>query len=94
MLVLCDLAHKICSITSLAASPGRTRRRETMPPARRNVFIHSVHSTQSELFAMGPVQFSQPRGVTENWFTKPGFWENFVCFPRKNSKTQSSLNFL
>ena len=48
----------------------------------------------SELFAMGPVQFRWPRGVAENSFTKPGFWEHFVDFPRKNSKTQSSLNFL
>ena len=51
-------------------------------------------SPLSELFAMGPVQFSWPRGVTENSFTKPGFWEGCVGFPRKNSKTQSSLNFL
>ena len=44
---------------------------------------------------IGPVQFSWPRGVAENWFTKPGFWEHFVSFfPRKRSKTQSSLNFL
>ena len=48
----------------------------------------------SELFAIGPVQFSWPRGGAENWFTKLGFWEDFVHFPRKNSKTQSSLNFL
>ena len=40
------------------------------------------------------VQFSWPRGVAENWFTKPGFWEKYVDFPRQNSKTQSSLNFL
>ena len=43
---------------------------------------------------MGPVQFSWPRGVAENWFTKSSFWEHFVGFPEKNSKTQSSLNFL
>ena len=50
---------------------------------------------RSELFAMRPVQFSPPRGVAENSFTKPGFGEHFVSiFPRKNSKTQSSLNFL
>ena len=46
----------------------------------------------SKLFAMGPVQFSWPRGVAENVFTKPGFWEHFVDFPRKQ-QTQSSLNF-
>ena len=32
--------------------------------------------------------------MAENSFTEPGFWEHFVSFPRKNSKTQSSLNFL
>ena len=49
----------------------------------------------SEPFAIGPVQFRWPRGVAENSFTKPGFWEHFVgFFPRKNSKTQSSLNLL
>ena len=32
--------------------------------------------------------------MAENSFTNPGFWEHFVIFPRKNSKTQSSLNFL
>ena len=32
--------------------------------------------------------------MAENWFTKPGFREHFINFPRKNSKTQSSLNFL
>ena len=48
----------------------------------------------SELLAAGLVQFSCPRGVSENPFTKPGFWEHFVDFsPWKNSKTQSSLNF-
>ena len=35
---------------------------------------------KSEPFAIGPVQFSWPRGVAENWFTKPGFWEHFVSF--------------
>ena len=34
----------------------------------------------SEPFATGPVQFSGPRGVAENWFTKPGFWEHCVSF--------------
>ena len=43
---------------------------------------------------MGPVQFRWPHGVAENSFTKLGFGENFVDFPRKKSKTQSSLNFL
>ena len=49
----------------------------------------------SEPFAMGPVQFRRPRRVAENWFTKPGFWGAFCqFFLGKNSKTQSSLNFL
>ena len=47
-------------------------------------------------FARGPVQFSWPRGVAENWFTsKPGFWEHFGNLSYgKNSQTESSLNFL
>ena len=32
--------------------------------------------------------------MAERWLTKPGFWEHFVSFSRKNSKTQSSLNLL
>ena len=47
----------------------------------------------SEPFAMRPVQFSWPRRVAENWLTKPGFGEHFVSFPRRNSRTQSSLIF-
>ena len=39
----------------------------------------------SELFAMGPVQFSWPRGVAENSFTKPGFWEHFVDFSQEKT---------
>ena len=35
---------------------------------------------ESELSAMGPVQFRWPRGVAEKWFTKPGSWEHFVSF--------------
>ena len=42
---------------------------------------HLYHfGINSELFGIGPVQFSWPRGVAENWFTKPGFWEHFVDF--------------
>ena len=49
----------------------------------------------SEPFAIGPVQFSWPRRVAENWFTKPGFFGSILSvFPMKSSKTQSSLNFL
>ena len=39
-----------------------------------------------ELCAMGPVQFSWPRGVAENWFTKLGLGEHFVGFPTKTAK--------
>ena len=62
----------------------------------RKRFLHSAaYECLSGLFAMGPVQFSCPRGVAENSFTKPGFWEHFVDFTqKKSSKTQSSLNFL
>ena len=43
--------------------------------------------TFQELFAMGPAQFSWPRGVAENSFTKPGFWELFCrFFPGKTAK--------
>ena len=48
----------------------------------------------SEPFALGPVQFSWPCGVAENWFTKPGFGSILSVFSRRKSKTQSSLNFL
>ena len=53
----------------------------------------------SEPFAIVPVQFSRPRGVAQNWFTEPGFWEHLVNFSKEKqqntlSKTQSSLNFL
>ena len=40
----------------------------------------------SEPFAIGPVQFSWPRGAAGNWFTKPGFWEHFVSFLEKKAK--------
>ena len=43
---------------------------------------------------MGPVRFSWPRGVAENWFTKLGFVSILLIFRRKNSKAQSSLDFL
>ena len=55
----------------------------------------SRRNYESELFAIGPVQFSRPRGVAENWFTKPEFWEHVVDFSQeKQRKTQSSFNFL
>ena len=44
------------------------------------IFAGVEYLNMSELFAMGPVQFSWPRGVAENSFTKPGFWEHFVDF--------------
>ena len=40
----------------------------------------------SELFAMGPAQFSCPRGVAENSFTKPGFSEHFVDFSQEKQQ--------
>ena len=33
-----------------------------------------------ELFAMGPVQFSRPRGVAKNWLAELDFGEHFVSF--------------
>ena len=39
-----------------------------------------------ELFAMGPVQLSLPRGVAEILFTKLDFGEHFVSFPRKTAQ--------
>ena len=42
----------------------------------------------SEPFAIGPVQ------LAENWFTNRDFGSILSVFPRKGSKTQSSLNFL
>ena len=35
---------------------------------------------------MGPVQFSRPRGVAENCFTKPGFGEHFGNFPKEKQQ--------
>ena len=47
---------------------------------------------QSELFAMGPVQFRWPRGVAENRFTNWGFGRNLGWFCLGEiSKAQSSL---
>ena len=42
---------------------------------------------------MGPVQFSRPRGVAENSFTKPGFWEHFVDFPQENQPNTEFTKF-
>ena len=44
-----------------------------------NRFPHLSHILESELFAIGPVQCSWPRGVAVDWFTKPGFWEHLVA---------------
>ena len=46
-----------------------------------------------ELFAMGPLQFSWPRGVPENWFTKPGFWEHFVSFSQEKQQNTEFTKF-
>ena len=42
---------------------------------------------------MGPVQFSRPRGVAENSFAKPGFWEHFVDFSREKQQTIEFTKF-
>ena len=47
----------------------------------------------SEPFAMGPVQFRRLRGVAENWFTQPGFWEHSVSFPRKKQQNTEFTKF-
>ena len=47
----------------------------------------------SELFAMGPVQFSWPRGGAENSFTKPGFWEYFVDFSQEKQQNTEFTKF-
>ena len=47
----------------------------------------------SELFAMGPVQFSWPRGVAENSFTEPGFWEHFVDFSQEKQQNTEFTKF-
>ena len=52
-------------------------------------------SLQGPFAIIGPVQFCWPRRAAETWSTKLGFWERVLSvFPWKNSKTQSSLNFL
>ena len=48
---------------------------------------------KSELFAMGPVQFSWPRGVAENSFTKRGFWEHFVDFSQEKQQNTEFTKF-
>ena len=52
------------------------------------ICVRLKHLLFWEPFAIGPVQFSWPRGVAENWFTKPGFWEHFVSF--SNEKQQNT----
>ena len=47
----------------------------------------------SELSAMGPVQFSRPRGVAEKSFTKPGFWEHFVDFSQEKQQNTEFTKF-
>ena len=39
----------------------------------------------SELFAMGPVQFSWPFGAAEIWFVKPGFGSILLIFLGKTT---------
>ena len=47
----------------------------------------------SELFAIGPVQFSWPRGVAENSFTKPGFWEHVVHSSQEKQQNTEFTKF-
>ena len=43
---------------------------------------------------MGPVQFSRPRGVAENSFTKPGFWGTFCrFFPKEKQQNTEFTKF-
>ena len=42
---------------------------------------------------MGPVQFSWRRGVAENSFTKPGFWEHFVDFSQEEQQNTEFTKF-
>ena len=42
---------------------------------------------------MGPVRFSWPRGVAENSFTKPGFWEYFVDFAQEKQQNIEFTKF-
>ena len=42
---------------------------------------------------MGPVQFSCPRGVAKNSFTKPGFWEHFVDFSQQKQQSTEFTKF-
>ena len=42
---------------------------------------------------MGPVQFSWPRGVVENSFTKPRFWEHFVDSSKEKQQNTEFTKF-
>ena len=42
---------------------------------------------------MGPVQFSCPRGVAENSFTEPGFWDHFVDFSQAKQQNGDFTKF-
>ena len=47
----------------------------------------------SEPCAIGPVQFSRPRGAAENSFTKLGFWEYFVDFSQEKQQNTRFTKF-
>ena len=64
-------------------------RRENLPQKMFKV----VGQWKSELFAMGPVQFSRPRGVAETSFTKSGFWEHFVDFSQEKQQNTEFTKF-
>ena len=72
--------------SSLSSFPGRQRCLGAMDSNAQNAMV-------SELFAMGPVQFSWPTGVPKIRLLNRDFGHILSIFPRKNSKTQSSLNF-
>ena len=59
----------------------------------RQIPVNPQEEHKSEPFAIGPVQFSWPRGVAENWFTKPDFGSILSIFPRKNSKNRKFTKF-
>ena len=68
-------------------------RTSQIPPSIRNLLVLPLFRGVFSYFLF--VFISWPRGVAENWFTKPRFWEHFVYFSQENKQNhQSSLNFL
>ena len=71
-----EMPHFFPVNCKLLAPCSRIKRKKAKKSARKE----EIPAINSEPFAIGPVQFSWPRGVAENWFTKPKFWEDFVSF--------------